>query len=109
MPDADRLAESIRDDPPGLVLLDLDAPGRDPLDALAEVLDEQPDLRAVVFTGHVRRELVERALQIGAWGYVSKNDGVSELLRPLRQVAAGHVTLSPQAREDLRSGGASGR
>jgi DNA-binding NarL/FixJ family response regulator len=51
-----------------------------------------------VFTGHVRRDLIDRALDNGAWGYVSKNDGEEELVASLRKVAAGEFALGPEAR-----------
>lgn len=83
---------------PDIVLLDIDMPGRDPFEALSELSDCCPDCRAIMLTGHVRRDLVERALECGAWGYVSKNDGEQELLAALRRVVSGEFALSPEAR-----------
>jgi DNA-binding NarL/FixJ family response regulator len=95
---ADELVAHAGCDRPSIVLLDIDMPGRDPFDALAELSARCPDVRTIVFTGHVRRDLIDRALDSGAWGYVSKNDGDEELVASLRKVAAGEFALGPEAR-----------
>jgi DNA-binding NarL/FixJ family response regulator len=93
----DLVAVCVRDRPT-LVLLDVDMPGRDPFDVLAELVDRCPETRVLVFSGHVRRDLITRAIDSGAWGYVSKNDGEEEMVAALRQVAAGELALSPEAK-----------
>lgn len=98
LPRADALLETAQREKPGVVLLDLDMPGADPLDATERMLRTLPDIRVVVFSGHVRAEFIERALRVGAWGYVSKNDGEDELLRVLGAVWDGNVEFSPEAR-----------
>lgn len=95
---ADELIQYCVNDQPDLVLLDMDMPGRNPLDAMVELVAACPGTRGLMFSGHVGRELIERSLNAGAWGYVSKNDGQDELLRALRKVAGGELGLSPEAR-----------
>lgn len=98
LPRADALVETAAQKCPRLVVLDLDMPGKDPFAALADLVDRCPDARVVVFSGHVRRDLVHRAIDAGAWGYVSKNDGEDQLLSALEGVASGELALSPEAR-----------
>lgn len=95
---ADGLLESVATHRPSIVLLDLDMPGRDPIETLRDLSSQQPASRAVIFSGHVRRELVDRAIEAGAWGYVSKNDSVRELVAALRAVIAGRLGFSPEVR-----------
>lgn len=95
---ADTLVETAQRLCPALVLLDLDMPGRDPFDAASELIEHCPSTRVVVFSGHVRHDLVDRALEAGAWGYASKNDGEGELLHVMQEVAAGEVSFSPEVR-----------
>ncbi len=104
LPAADALVPTVVREKPGIVLLDIDMPGRDPFEALSELTSRCPRTRVVVFTGHVRRDLVDRALDAGAWGYVSKNDGEESLVRAVRQVVAGELALSPEARMSCDSG-----
>jgi len=81
---------------PHVVLLDVDMPGRDPLDVLAEMTVACPDVRVVVLSGHVRRALVNRAITAGAWGYVAKADGEGAMLDAIRAVAGGEFVMSPE-------------
>ena len=103
LPRADDLVAVCLRERPMLVLLDVDMPGRDPFEALAELVEKCPETRVVMFSGHVRRDLVTRAVDAGAWGYVSKNDGEEELVAALRRVAAGELALSPEAKRMFSS------
>lgn len=98
LPDADQLVSTALRDAPSVVLLDIDMPGSDPFDALSDLAARCPKCRVIIFSGHVRRELIDRALDAGAWGYVSKNDGEDALLSAVRLVAAGELALSPEVR-----------
>jgi DNA-binding NarL/FixJ family response regulator len=98
LPDAGQLVSTALRDPPSIVLLDLDMPGADPFDALADLAARCPQCRVIIFSGHVRRELIDRALDAGAWGYVSKNDGEEALLAAVLLVASGELALSPEVR-----------
>lgn len=95
---ADALMEWVGREPPSAVVLDIDLPGRSPFAAVAELAESHPDVRVVMFSGHVGYELIERALEAGAWGYVSKNDGEDALIAALRRVASGDIALSREAR-----------
>lgn len=96
LPSADQLFDKVVAEQPDVVLLDIDMPGRSPFEALAQIADEARDSRVLVFSGHVRRELVERAIESGAWGYISKNDGDTTLVEAIRRVATGEFVLSPE-------------
>ncbi|MGD9692755.1 MAG: response regulator transcription factor [Phycisphaerales bacterium] len=98
LPAADSLHEVAVEVEPEIILLDLDMPGKDPLDAASEFLESYPSARVIVFSGHVRQDLIDRALEAGAWGYASKNDGEDELVNVLMCVRAGEVALSPEVR-----------
>lgn len=98
LPDADELVSRTERESPSVVLLDIDMPGRDPFDAVAELTVRCPQTRVVIFSGHVRRELIDRALEAGVWGYVSKNDGEETLVRAVQQVMSGELVLSPEVR-----------
>ncbi len=96
--DADELVEAVEELCPDVVLLDIDMPGADPFVQLGSVSELCPDTRVLMFSGHVRRELVDKAIEGGAWGYVSKNDGEDALVAAICAVAAGQFILSPEVR-----------
>jgi DNA-binding NarL/FixJ family response regulator len=98
LPSADTLIEEVERTRPHVVLLDIDMPGRDPFDAMAELARRFPDVRVVMLSGHIRRELIDSAFAAGAWGYLSKNDSVSEIPAGVRRVQAGEVIMSNEVR-----------
>jgi len=92
------MLERVEETSPDIVVLDVDMPGKDSFIAMEQLSKKFPDSRVVIFSGHVGKELVELAINAGAWGYVSKNDGEDALVKTLRKVAAGEFSLSPEAR-----------
>jgi DNA-binding NarL/FixJ family response regulator len=98
LPSADELPRMARQLNPDVVILDIDMPGKDPFRALEEVSATCPDARVIVFSGHVRGDLIHRACDSGAWGYVSKNSGTESLVSSIRRVINGEFVFS----EDVR-------
>lgn len=95
---ADELVEHAARERPAVILLDLDMPGVNPLDAAAELVKRRPDCRVIVFSGHVTQGLFDRAVESGVWGYVSKNDGEDALIDGIRRVMAGEFAMSAEVR-----------
>lgn len=68
-----------------VLLLDLVMPGRAGLSLLRQVLDEAPELRVIVFTAYDPVLHKERALALGASGYVAKDSRPAEILDAIHQ------------------------
>jgi DNA-binding NarL/FixJ family response regulator len=85
-----------------VVLLDLDMPGPNPIEVLRELTVQSPDVRVIVLSGHVRRELIDRAIEAGAYGYLSKNDDGGVLVDSIRAVARGEFVLGQGSASELR-------
>lgn len=98
LPSADTLVSTVMKVRPHVIILDIDMPGKSPFEALAELVQHCPHTRAVMFSGHVRFELIDLALESGAWGYVSKNDGEDALIQALRDVVTDELALSQEVR-----------
>lgn len=98
LPSADHLVEEVGARRPHVVLLDIDMPGRDPFEALAEMAGRYPEVRVVMLSGHIRRELIDSAFAAGAWGYLSKNDSVAEIPSGIRRVQLGELVMSREVR-----------
>ena len=94
----DRLVTTARVRLPHIVLLDVDMPGRDPFEAIRELSDECPEIRVIILSGHAHRDLINRAIQAGAWGYVAKSDGEGATLEALEEVSSGEFAMSPEVR-----------
>lgn len=92
------LLSAVKNTKPDLLVLDLDMPGHSPLEALRKLHRSGSATRTVVFSGHIRKELINQAMDAGAWGYVSKNDGEDCLVTAIRAIAAGAIAWSPEVR-----------
>ncbi len=91
---ADRLIHAIGEQKPSIVLLDLTMPGRAPLEALAEAAAAFPATRIVVLSGQDDPDLVDRAVNYGAWGFICKRGDPRTILNAIRIVASGEVYLN---------------
>ncbi len=96
LPSATELLAAVKDAKPDILILDLDMEGKSPLLALREINQSGSPARTIVFSGHLRAELVAQAMDAGAWGYVSKNDGEDALVTAVRAVMAGQIAWSPE-------------
>ena len=81
---------------PDVVLMDIQMPGGDGLQATRQIT-ENPELvsRVVILTTFERDEYVFEALQAGASGFLLKNAPPEQLLHAVRVVAAGDALLAP--------------
>lgn len=98
----DGALELVRSTNPSVVVLDVDMPGRPAALVMEDLASSGTGVRVIVFSGYCRREMIERALDAGAWGYVSKNDGEAALFDAITRAMAGEVVLSPEASAALR-------
>jgi len=74
---------------PDIVILDLQMPVMDGLEAARKISDIAPDTAMVMFTMHPSRELLKAAQAVGVRDVVSKTDRLSDhLLLALRQIFA---------------------
>ena len=89
-----------------LVILDLNLPDLGGLELLKRVL--QAGARVLVFTMHAEPLYVKRAMDAGAYGYVSKNATPDELLTAVRRVLSGRRYLESELAQDLALQGQSG-
>jgi DNA-binding NarL/FixJ family response regulator len=80
---------------PDVVLLDLEMPEVDGVEAIRRMRATLPDTRVVVFTAFDRDEQIVGALRAGAQGYLLKGAPRQELFRAIRAVHAGGSLLEP--------------
>jgi DNA-binding NarL/FixJ family response regulator len=81
---------------PDVVLLDLDMPGLDGLDALRLIMQHHPTTKVIIFTVFDSDERILAAVQAGARGYLLKGDAPrDEIFRAVRTVYKGGALLQP--------------
>ena len=86
---------------PSVVLMDVELPGLNGVDATAEILRHSPATKVVILSMHDEEEFVVGALRAGARGFVLKKASLSDLVDALRAVAQGGTYLSPQVSDRL--------
>jgi DNA-binding NarL/FixJ family response regulator len=79
-----------------LVLMDLHMPGSDGALSVRAFHLRYPDMPLVVVSGSERREDMERAMEYGAMGFISKMTAGKVMLGALRMVLDGGIYLPPQ-------------
>ena len=86
---------------PDVVLMDLQMPEMNGLDALMAIRDEAPEARIIMLTTYAGDVQVLRAIKAGARGYLLKSALHRELLETIRAVHAGKKSLSAEASYEL--------
>ncbi|MGH7939859.1 MAG: response regulator [Limisphaerales bacterium] len=81
---------------PDLVLVDILLPDGSGLELIGNLLSVYPSLPALVISQCDETVYAERALKVGARGFVMKNRAVSEIPKAIRAVLAGEFYVSPQ-------------
>ncbi len=84
---------------PDVLVLDLMMPGLSGLEALRILRERSPRSRVVILSIYSSVAFVTQALQLGATGYVLKGCTEENLLRAVRDAAAGRRFLSPPVTE----------
>ncbi len=93
---------------PDVVLMDLEMPVLDGIEATRRIAADQPDVAIVVLTSFSDRDQILRALDAGAVGYLLKDAEPAELGKAVRAAARGEAPLDPRAGRALLSERASG-
>lgn len=86
---------------PNVVLMDLEMPELDGIEATRLIRASHPDVAVVVLTSFSDRERILRALDAGATGYLLKDAEPEELLRAITAASRGEAPLDPRAASAL--------
>jgi two-component system, NarL family, invasion response regulator UvrY len=97
---------------PDVAVIDLNLPGLSGLELCRRILRGDPEARLVIFSMNDDPVFAARAIEVGAKGYIAKNDDPLLFVDAVRRVAEGGVYLRPEmAREVafIRSGPGAGQ
>ena len=86
---------------PDVVIMDMVMPGMDGAQATQAIREQFPQVQVIALTSFQEEDLVQRALQAGAIGYLLKNVNADGLAHAIREAYAGRSTLAPEATEIL--------
>ena len=86
---------------PDVVLMDMVLPDMDGATITREIRLKFPQIQVIVLSSFKEGELVKKALDAGAIGYLLKDVSADELGTAIRSAQAGRATLSPEAAQSL--------
>lgn len=92
-----------RDREPDVVLMDLEMPVLDGIEATKRIKAEQPETAIVILTSFSDRARILRALDAGAVGYLLKDAEPYEISKAIKAAARGEAPLDPKAAGALLS------
>jgi DNA-binding NarL/FixJ family response regulator len=81
---------------PEVALVDLRLPDGNGIDLTRSMLEREPRLGVILYTGEAAPEHLQEALDAGASGYVLKTADLQELLEAVREVADGGRYVDPR-------------
>lgn len=80
---------------PDIILMDINMPEKDGLQAIQEIEKLDLGVRVVALSGYDDTDLIFRAMKLGAKGYVLKTMASAQLIYAIEEVAAGKIYLPP--------------
>jgi DNA-binding NarL/FixJ family response regulator len=99
--DGDEAAAAATEHQPDVVLMDLSMQRMDGIAATRDLLAALPSARVIVLTSFSESERIHDALEAGAIGYLLKDAEPEDVVRAVRDAAAGDSPMSPRVAKAL--------
>ncbi len=93
--------ELSRKESPDVVVIDINMPNLNGIEATRQILESAPEIKIVILSMHANKEHVYQALKAGAIGYLLKETSGIEVVDAIRAVHAGKRYLSEAITETL--------
>ena len=90
---------------PELVLMDLDLPGGNGMEALTSIHATAPDMPVIILSAMEDQVTISRAMELGARGYIPKSASGDVMINSLKLVISGGVCMPPGFGENGKKGG----
>lgn len=86
---------------PHIVLMDIQMPGMNGLEATQVLLRKYPHIKVIALTAHNADPFPFSFIKAGATGYLTKNVDADELTHAIHSVARGHRYITPEIAQQL--------
>lgn len=86
-----------------IVLMDINMPRMNGLDATEKVIQGFPDVKVVALTMYNEESYISRILNVGAVGYILKNTGKQDLIDALHKIKEGGNYFSEEVTQQMMS------
>ncbi len=99
--DGDIATNLVREYNPDVVLMDINMPNTNGVEATAQLVEEFPDIRVIILSIHDDESYVTHALKTGAQGYLLKEMDADSLIEAITVVSEGGSYLHPKVTHNL--------
>jgi two-component system NarL family response regulator len=99
--DGAQAVDLFREHQPDVVMIDLRMPVMDGVEAIRAILQFAPTAKIIVLSTYQGDEDIARSLKSGAKSYLLKDMSAEELVRAIRDVAAGRRPIPPEVGQKL--------
>lgn len=96
---AEGLPEAVRRLQADVVLLDIEMPGPDVFEVVADLRRSNPQVRTIMLSAFVRDHYIDAAVKAGAWGYLSKSDTPGSVVNAIRKAVRDEFAFGPMVLE----------
>ena len=86
---------------PNVVVMDISLPGINGIEAIRRIVSNDHDIKVLVFTMHEEVVFVERALQAGAIGYMTKSTDPKLLSKAIKYVSQGKKYIDDDLKQKM--------
>lgn len=86
---------------PDVVVMDLSLPGISGFEATRRIISRNHTAQVLVFSMHDDTAFVEKSMQAGAKGYITKDNAPETLIEAVIQVASGKEYLDPRLEKNM--------
>lgn len=94
---------------PDLIILDIEMPGMDGVQAAKRLKQEHPDVKVLVLSMHDENEFVRQMLNIGVEGYILKDSGKKVLVEAITAIGNGEKFYGKKVTETFLSSFSTGK
>lgn len=100
----EQLLSLLKEQPTEVILMDVNMPVMDGIEATKQVKQKYPDTRVIMLTMFSSKDYIEKLLRAGANGYILKNTGKEELTTAIERVMQGESYFSKEVTERIMEG-----
>lgn len=93
-PDCSKLLDHLRKDLPDVILMDIDMPGLNGIEATALIKSHFPDINVLILTSYEDSTKIFDAIQSGATGYLLKKTTPAKIMEAITEVSQGGAPMN---------------